>query len=329
MIDSVDVTNVTDVTDVTDVVDVADVVDVTDVADVAKINDKTDVTNTGDITDVINPYLPQKAEIIKVIQETFSEELDVKTFRMKLLDKGVLEFKPGQFIELSVPGAGECPIGFASSPLEKDFFEITVKRTGRVTDAIHSLQVGDYAWVRGPFGNSFPLELTQSSNLLFVAGGLGLAPLRPFILYALNERNRGNYGEISMLLAARTGKDHIYAYEYKEWRKTPGTRVDLTIDRQETGWSGMVGFPHVLLRDMRFDFSNMYAILCGPPIMIKSVQSTLVELGMPVDRLYTTLEMRMTCGVGKCGRCNIGKNYVCIDGPVFSLAKIENMPSEY
>ena len=276
-----------------------------------------------------NPYLPMKAEIIGAVQETFSEGLDVKTFRVRLEGGEPMEFMPGQFIELSVPGMGECPFGFASSPLEKGYFEITVKRTGKVTSALHSIQTGGHIWVRGPFGNEFPLGLMENNDLFFVAGGLGLAPLRPFILYALNERNRKKYGKLQMLLAARTGKDHIFAYEYEIWRRSPGTVVELTIDSEETGWSGKVGFPHNLVRDMEFDFGRMYAILRGPPIMIKAVQSALIDMGMPIDRLYTTLEMRMTCGVGKCGKCNIGRQYVCVDGPVFSLAELANMPSEY
>ena len=278
---------------------------------------------------MINPYLPVKAEIIDVVQETFSVELDVKTFRIKLTDGGSMEFLPGQFVEFSVPGMGECPFGFASSPLEKDYFEITIKRTGKVTDAIHSLHVGDDVWIRGPFGNTFPLELMENNDLFFVAGGLGLAPLRPFILYALSGEHRKKYGKVQMLLAARTSKDHVFAYEYDEWRSAPDTVIDMTIDNPEQGWNEKVGFPHNLVKDMQFDFSRMYAILCGPPIMIKAVQKSLMEMGLPIDRLYTTLEMRMTCGVGKCGKCNIGKQYVCVDGPVFCMAELAGMPGEY
>jgi NAD(P)H-flavin reductase len=277
----------------------------------------------------MNPYLPAKAEIIEIIQETFSLELDVKTFRLRFVNGAHMEFLPGQFVELSIPGVGECPFGFASSPLEKDYFELTIKRTGKVTGMIHSLQKGDNVWIRGPFGNAFPLELMEGNDLFFVAGGLGLAPLRPFILYALSEQNREKYGRIQMLLAARTGKDHIYAYEYAGWKAVREISIDLTIDNPEPGWSEMVGFPHNLVKDMRFDFSNLYAMLCGPPVMIKAVHGSLNGMGMPSNRLYTTLEMRMTCGVGKCGKCNIGRQYVCVDGPVFSMEALSALPSEY
>ena len=277
---------------------------------------------------VENPYIPMKARIQKIIQETSSPDLDVKTYRLAFEDGHPMDFMPGQFVEFSVPGIGESPFGFASSPLNKDYFEITIKRTGKVTDTIHALHEGDFVWIRGPFGNTFPLDLMKGSDLLFIAGGLGLAPLRPFILYALDEKNRKDFGKVDMLLAARTAADHCFAYEYNDWRAA-GATVNLTIDNPEPNWDGFVGFPHNLVKDMDLDFSNMYAILCGPPIMIKFVQQTLMEMGMPIDRLYTTLEMRMTCGVGKCGKCNIGRQYVCIDGPVFCMAELAEMPTEY
>ena len=276
-----------------------------------------------------NPYLPVKARIEQIVQETFSSDLDIKTFRIKLENGLTMDFLPGQFVEFSIPGVGECPFGFASSPLQKDYFDITIKRTGKVTDRIHALDVGAHVWIRGPFGNTFPLEQMENSSLLFIAGGLGLAPLRPFIQYVLDERNRKKYDKIDMLLAARTGKDHCFAYDYPDWRAAPNTTVLQTIDRDEPGWDGLVGFPNNLVKDMTLDFSNLYAVVCGPPIMIKSVQQALTEMGMPLDRLYTTLEMRMTCGVGKCGKCNIGNKHVCTDGPVFRMAELAKMPDEY
>ena len=276
-----------------------------------------------------NVYLPVKARIIEIIQETFSDDLDIKTFRIKLEDDLVMDFLPGQFVEFSIPGVGECPFGFASSPLEKGYFDITIKRTGKVTNRIHSLDVGANVWIRGPFGNTFPLELMENHSLLFVAGGLGLAPLRPFIQYVLDPRNRQKYDKIDMLLAARTAADHCFAYDYPYWRAVEKTTVLQTIDRDEPGWDGLVGFPHKLVKELTLDFSNLYAIVCGPPIMIKAVQQSLTEMGLPLDRLYTTLEMRMTCGIGKCGKCNIGNKYVCTDGPVFSMEELSRMPDEY
>ena len=278
----------------------------------------------------INPYLPLKARIEKVIQETTSPDLDVKTFRIKLLSDEAFSFLPGQFVEFSVPGSGECPFGFASMPLDDGCFDITIKRTGKVTNRIHALDEGSFVWIRGPFGNTFPLRLMEGSDLLIVAGGIGLAPLRPLIQYVLNDKNRTRYGNVDMLLAARSSADHCYKYDYGVWRNISGITINQTIDKKEPGWTGLVGFPHNLIKEMHIrDFNNLYAVLCGPPIMIKAVQEALTAMGLPLDRLYTTLEMRMTCGVGKCAKCNIGHHYICVDGPVFCMAELSVMPDEY
>ena len=271
-----------------------------------------------------NPYVPVRAEILSITQETASD-LDIKTYRLGL----GMDFLPGQFVELSIPGVGEAPFGFASDPFVKDTIELTIKRTGVLTDAIHALGVGDSLWVRGPFGNTFPIDQIRGSDLLFIAGGLGLAPLRPLIQYVFNPSQRADFGKINMLLAARGSGDLIYRGEYEVWKKQPDTDIALTIDRAEPGWTGLVGFPNNLVGEIPFDKEKAAAILCGPPIMIKSVAQKLQEMGLPADRIITTLEMRMTCGVGKCGKCNIGHQYVCVDGPVFSLAQLEEMPDEY
>jgi len=276
-----------------------------------------------------NPYLPIKAKIKSIIQETTSPDLDVKTFRVRLQSDEAFSFMPGQFVELSIPGFGECPFGFASMPQNNGSFDITIKRTGKVTNRIHALDEGSFVWIRGPFGNTFPLEKMEGSDLLIVAGGIGLAPLRPFIQYILNPDNRGKYGNVDMLLAARSSDDFCFKYDYENWNASKETTVRQTIDKDEPGWSGLTGFPHNLVKEMSLELKNRYAVTCGPPIMIKAVQEALTELGMPADRLYTTLEMRMTCGVGKCAKCNIGHQYICIDGPVFSIAELSAMPDEY
>ena len=281
------------------------------------------------MSQINNPYLPIKARIESIIQETTSPDLDVKTFRVKLQSDEDFAFMPGQFVEFSIPGAGECPFGFASMLQEDGSFDITIKRTGKVTNRIHALDEGSFVWIRGPFGNTFPLEKMEGSDLLIVAGGIGLAPLRPFIQYILNPDNRAKYGNIDMLFAARSSGDHCFTYDYDAWRGVDATTLQQTIDKDEPDWNGLVGFPHNLVKDMAINLENRYAIICGPPIMIKSVQEALTEMGMSTDRQYTTLEMRMTCGVGKCAKCNIGHQYICIDGPVFSIAELSAMPDEY
>jgi sulfhydrogenase subunit gamma (sulfur reductase) len=275
-----------------------------------------------------NPYLPRKAEIMDIVQETGSD-LDVKTYRLKFSDGMGMDFMPGQFVEFSIPGVGEAPFGFASTPLEKSYIELSIKRVGKLTNALHSLKKGSKVWIRGPLGNTFPVKDIEGNDVFIVAGGLGLAPLRPLILYMFDERNRDKYGKVDMLIAARTPEDFIYMNEYESWKKIKNTDITLTIDNMVDGWKEKVGFPHNLIKEMDVPVKNSYAVLCGPPIMIKFVSNTLIEMGIPRERILTTLEMRMTCGVGKCGKCNIGNKYVCIDGPVFSMADLSEMPDEY
>ncbi|MDR1573896.1 MAG: FAD/NAD(P)-binding protein [Clostridiales Family XIII bacterium] len=274
-----------------------------------------------------NPYIPSRAVILEVIQETRSNTQDVKTFRLKLDEP--FDYRPGQFVEFSVAGVGECTFGFASSPLIKDYTELTIKRAGRVTEHIHMLGEGSVVWIRGPFGNAFPLERMEGSDLFYVTGGLGLAPLRPMIDCVFDPANRGKYGRINMLTAARSPGDFIFSYDFEKWAHMPDTGFYQTIDAEVEGWDKLVGFPHTLLDRIPFDLKRTFALLCGPPPMIKALSNAFVEYGVSPEKIYTTLEMRMTCGVGKCGKCNIGRRYVCIDGPVFSMAELGAMPGEY
>ena len=274
-----------------------------------------------------NPYIPSRATIMQVIQETVSDTQDVKTYKLKLDEP--FDYRPGQFGESSFAWIGEWTFGFASSPLIKFYLELTVKRTGYVTENIHMLSEGSTVWIRGPFGNTFPLEKLEGNDLFYVAGGLGLAPLRPMIDYIFDPMYRGKYGKINMLMAARTPGDFIFAYDFDKWAAMPDTTFYQTIDNPMEGWDKLVGFPHTLIDQIPFDMEKTVAVLCGPPVMIKALSNAFVQLGMSPERIYTTLEMRMTCGVGKCGKCNIGHKYVCIDGPVFSMAELGNMPNEY
>lgn len=274
-----------------------------------------------------NPYIPVYAKIQKVTQETTSDTQDVKSYRLTLTEP--LDYAPGQFLEVGIPGKGEAPFGFASAPLKRDSLDLTIKRTGALTEQIHMLKEGDGLWLRGPFGNTFPLEKFEGYDLFYAAGGLGLAPLRPMIDTVFHPAYRKKYGRINMLIAARTTKDFIFSYDYEAWAAMPDTTLYQTIDHMEEGWEGLVGFPHTLIPDIPFDKNRTIAILCGPPVMIKALSNVFADLGVPPDHIYTTLEMRMSCGVGKCGRCNIGRRYVCVDGPVFSMRELAEMPDEY
>jgi NAD(P)H-flavin reductase len=227
-----------------------------------------------------------------------------------------------------VPGVGEALFSITSSPTNREYQEFSIKRCGVLTDHLHTLEPGSEIMVRGPYGNHFPVETElKGKNLLFIAGGIGLAPLRSVINYVLD--NRENYGTVDILYGSRSADDLVQRKEIEEvWSKTEGVNVYLTIDRPQEGWDGHVGFVPAYLKEIGFD-TNKVALLCGPPIMIKFCLQGLQELGFSKEQVYTTLELRMKCGVGKCGRCNIGTKYVCKDGPVFRFDQVDELPNEY
>ena len=215
-----------------------------------------------------------------------------------------------------------------SSPTNKEYQEFSIKRCGTLTDRLHTMQVGDEILVRGPYGNHFPVETAlKGKNLLFIAGGIGLAPLRSVINYVLD--NRENYGTVDILYGSRSADDLVRREEMETvWAHAKGVNVYMTIDRPQEGWTGHVGFVPAYLKEVGFD-TNKVALLCGPPIMIKFCLQALEEMGFTKEQVYTTLELRMKCGVGKCGRCNIGTKYVCKDGPVFRFDQVDALPNEY
>ncbi len=269
--------------------------------------------------------IPQVGVITDIRQET----PDVKTFRVNALEGGKLfEHMPGQCAMLCVPGVSEGMFSITSSPTNKEYQEFSIKKCGSLTETLHSLEVGDEITVRGPYGNHFPVEdKLKGKNLLFIAGGIGLAPLRSVINYVLD--NRADYGTVDILYGSRSADDLVQLKEIEEvWMKAENVNVYLTIDREQEGWDGHVGFVPTYLKEIGFD-TDKTALVCGPPIMIKFVLAGLEELGFSRDQVYTTLELRMKCGVGKCGRCNIGTKYVCKDGPVFRCDELDEMPAEY
>jgi len=276
-----------------------------------------------------NPLVPHVATINKITPET--AVADVKTFQVTFDDPAVMEgfnYRSGQCAMISVFGVGEAMISITSSPTRRGFLEFAVKRTGRVTDALHEAVEGQKIGVRGPYGNHFPLEMMRGKNLLFIGGGIGLAPLRSLINNVLD--NRKEYGRIDIVYGARSPGDLCFKYEVLDnWTKHEDTRVHLTVDRGDETWTGPVALVPTFLEQINPSPKDAVAITCGPPIMIKFTLQSLAKLGYTDDQIVTTLEMKMQCGVGKCGRCNVGDKYVCIDGPVFTLSQLKQLPPEF
>ena len=232
-------------------------------------------------------------------------------------------FRPGQFFELSVFGAGEAPFCLASSPHREDGIEATVRRCGRVTDALAALLPGDEVGIRGPFGNGFDVDAARGQDLLFVAGGIGLPPLRGLILNVLDERDA--FGHVTVLYGARTPRDLVYKDELEEWGARADMTVRLTVDCGDADWSGCVGLVPVLFDQVELKPQTTLAYVCGPPIMIRFVIQDLLKRGFAEDRIISTLERMMQCGVGKCNHCCVGHRYLCRDGPVFNYREIREM----
>ena len=267
---------------------------------------------------------------VGVVTEITQQTPDVKTFRVEAPNGGKLfEHKPGQCAMLSVPGVSEAMISITSSPTNQKFMEFSVKKCGCLTEWLHAMEVGQMITVRGPYGRNFPVEEDLvGRNLLFVAGGIGLAPLRSVINYVRD--NRDKYGRVDIVYGSRS-KDDLVGYKeiVEEWMNEKDFHVHLTIDREQEGWDGHVGFVPNYVKELDFKPENTCVLICGPPIMIKFTLPGLLELGFEKTQIFTTMELRMKCGIGKCGRCNIGNKYVCKDGPVFRFDELDELPDEY
>jgi len=267
--------------------------------------------------------------VIGVITDVRQDTPDVKTFRVVGKDgKKPFAHLPGQCAMISVPGVGEAMFSITSSPTNTAYMEFSIKKCGCVTDTLHAMEAGSQIAIRGPYGRPFPVEGDlKGKDLLFVGGGIGLAPLRSVINYV--RANRDNYGKVTIVYGARSSADLVDVAEIEaEWKKEKDFSVYLTVDKPEEGWEGHVGFVPAYVKELNPPLSST-AIICGPPVMIKFTLQELLALGFEKERVYTTLELRMKCGVGKCGRCNVGDKFVCKDGPVFRMDELDELPDEY
>ena len=277
-----------------------------------------------------NPYVPAPVRVAKIITEVDTK--DIKTFRLEFInpeDQKAFSYLPGQFAELSIFGKGESPIGIASSPTDPDYIEFTVQKAGVVTTALHNLEEGALMGVRGPLGNSWPLDYLKGKNIVLVGGGFAFTTLRSMIKYMLDDRNRGDYGKITAVYGARNPGLLLYRDELKEWEERDDIEMFVTVDKGDENWKGREGFVPTVCKEVGPSADNAVTLICGPPIMIRFTLPVFFELGFAKENIYTSLEMRMKCGIGKCGRCNVGSKYVCKDGPVFSLAELDKLTSEY
>lgn len=268
-----------------------------------------------------NPMLPYLGRLVEV-KDIATE---IKLFRIEMLNGGAEAFhdyKPGQFAFVSAFGVGEAPFGIANIPKNGgNVVDFAVNRLGSVTTDLHELGVGDMVGVRGPMGNGFPMDKFKGKNLIVIGGGIGGAPLRPVIQTVMN--NRADYKDFQILWAARNPSLLVFTDEYDEWRLTPDTELHLTVDQADSTWNYGVGLITQLLERVAPSPRNAITITCGPPIMIHFVNRVLVDkLGFNPEQNYVTLEARMHCGIGKCGRCNLGTKLICVDGPVFSMAEV-------
>ncbi len=278
---------------------------------------------------MLNPYEPYPVRIDEIITET--EDRVLKTFKFVFLnpeDEEKFSYKAGQFAELSITGQGEIPIGIASSPTEKGFIKFTVNKTGKVTSYLHQMKEGDIMGVRGPLGNSYPWEVLEGKSVVIIGGGFAFTTLRSSIVHML--ANRDKYKDIHVIYGARSPGLLLYREELMAWEAAGDIKMHITVDgTDDPDWKYNVGFvPTITEEKAPPADDDTYAIVCGPPIMIRFTQPVLDKLGYGHDHIINSLEKRMKCGIGICGRCNIGEKFVCKDGPVFTLEQLNSMPSE-
>jgi sulfhydrogenase subunit gamma (sulfur reductase) len=245
--------------------------------------------------------------------------------RLTLDNDELFDYIPGQFIEVSIAGIGEAPITISSSPTQKGYFELVVRRIGNVTNAIHRLKTGDKIGIRGPYGKgTYPIEEAKGRNIVFICGGIGLVPQRSFINYIIDKR--ADYGELTVLLGTKCMSQRFFLSELDTWSSRDDMQFMETIDQADDCWQGNVGVVTTLIPKIEMELSSALVFVCGPPIMYKFVLLALDEANMPRENIFLNLERKMKCGVGKCGHCQINNFYACIDGPVFRYSDLGNVP---
>jgi len=269
-------------------------------------------------TTMQNIFLPREAAIVRVAQPTAME----KHFTLKMADEKPMQFQPGQILEVSLFGYGEIPIGLASSPTRQNTFDLVVRTVGRVSTAINRLQRGDSLYVRGPLGRGFDLEGLRGHDVLIVAGGIGLCPTRSLIQYILDRRSE--FQRFILFYGAREPKQQLFLDDLAAWRQSKDVEFHETVDKADPTWTGNVGVITSLFKRTKID-PDTRVVICGPPVMFRFVTRELDRIGVGRDHIYVDLERRMKCGVGKCGHCQINDKYVCVDGPVFSVAEIQGL----
>ena len=272
-----------------------------------------------------DPYVPSIVEIVNVKRQT----VDVKTYTVRFAkeqERKKFRVMPGQFVMISIPGLGEAPFSLSSVPEKTDSFDTTIRTVGNVTSVLSRYSVGARLGVRGPYGRPWPLKEAKGKDVLLVAGGIGLAPLRPVIQTI--QKNRRVYRNFEILYGARTPSDQVFTDEYEEWRRTARTSLSLTVDSVPTGvtWPHKTGVVTGLFEDMETSPENSIVMTCGPEIMMRFVVRGLLARNFRKDQIYVSLERRMKCGMGHCGHCQIGEKFVCRDGPVFTYLELEGLP---
>jgi NAD(P)H-flavin reductase len=267
------------------------------------------------MSEQINPMRPLLGTLVGL--KDLADE--IRLFQIDLNGER-FDYQPGHFAFVSAFGVGEAPFGLASTVSRTPTLEFAISRVGTVTSSLHRLTEGAVVGVRGPLGNGFPLDDMQGKDIVVLGGGIGGAPLRPLIHTILD--NRTAYGHLTILWAARKPSLLVFTDEYDMWRAAPDTELHLTVDEADVGWTGKVGLITQLLKEVAPSAENTMTVICGPPIMIKFAVLTLQKLGFADEQMIMTLEAKMKCGIGKCGRCNIGETFVCLDGPVFSYAQV-------